>query len=137
MTTTSTPHPVQIVGRVTATLAFLAMAFVGARNLILEPRTSPFDVVQWTGLLTLGVLLAIAAVSALLGWPLLGGRDGADRRYARAIMLAVGACAGWAAIVGAANGRWWPAIACGAIVLAYLFDWWRAGRRQATPPPTA
>ena len=128
-------HPIQIAGRTVALAAFLAGAFAGGRNLLLEPRTSPFDVVQWTGGLVVGLIFAAAALAALLGRPLLGGRDGSDRRYATAILLAVGAFAGWAAIVGAANGRWWPAIGCGAVLLAYAFDLWRAARRRATPPP--
>ncbi len=75
MTTTPSASPrrnVQLAGRAFATLVFAVCAFPMARNLLMEPRRSPFDVVLWSGGLALSLLLVVLGTAALLDRPILG-----------------------------------------------------------------
>jgi hypothetical protein len=129
-TTPSAPRRnVQVAGRAFATLVFAACAVPLARNLLLEPRRSPFDVVLWSGGLAMSVLLVVLGAAGLLDRPIWGRNAVADARVRVAVMFIALAVTTGAATIGWLH-HWWVPLTGGTITsLVIVIDLWRARRR--------
>jgi len=122
-------HPVVVIGRTVGLVVFLAVAFVGARNLLLEPRTSPFDVVLWTGLLLMGTYFCLLAVASLAN-RLPAGRNGPlAPRVALPLNVLLVVIMLWAAIVALQFDRWLAAGCSALVAVSQAYAAWTAARR--------
>ena len=130
-TVTTPQQPIQIAGRSVGLVAFFTMAVVGGRNLLFEPRTSPFDVVLWTGLLLLGIYLSLLALASLTrrlparpdGW--------LAPHVALPVNVLMGAIAFWALVVAVLAERWLVAGAAALFAAAQTHLAWMAMRHRA------
>lgn len=133
MTTTPSASPrrnVHLAGRAFATLVFAVCTFPMARNLLLEPRRSPFDVVLWSGGLALSLLLVGLGTAALLDRPIWGRTAAGDARVRMAAHVIVLGMTSWAAAIGWLRHLWVPLTGAGLMSLVLTIELWR-GRRQA------
>jgi hypothetical protein len=135
MTTAPSASPrrnVQLAGRAFATLVFAACAVPMARNLLLEPRRSPFDVVFWSGGLAISVLLVVLGAAAVLERPIWGRTAAGDDRVRTAMMLIVLGMTSASATIGWLHQWWVPLTGGTATSLAIVFELWRDRRRLQT-----
>ena len=123
---------VQLAGRAFATLVFAVCAVPMARNLLLEPRRSPFDVVLWSGGLALSTLLVVLGTAALLDRPIWGRTAVGDARVRMAVHVIVLGMTSWAAAIGWLHHSWAPMTGGSLTALAIVFELWRAHRRART-----
>jgi hypothetical protein len=123
---------VQLAGRVFATLVFAACAVPMARNLLLEPWRSPFDVVLWSGGLAMCLLLVVLGTAALLDRPMWRWTAAGDARVRMGVSLIVLAMTSSAAAIGWLHHLWTPMTASGLTSFAIAIGLWRARRHVRT-----
>jgi hypothetical protein len=126
---------VQLAGRAFATLVFAVCAVPMARNLLLEPRRSPFDVVFWSGGLAISGLLVVLGAAALLDRPIWGRTAAGDERVRTAMMLIVLGMTSVSATIGWLHQWWVPLTGGTATSLGIVFELWRTRRRAGTAAP--